>query len=157
MKKDKTWLQKGKSVEVMSPPQLSRSRARALSLSLYLSVYLSVARWIDRRVSDPFFMSVRILSSAFVSCGVFFRCPPSMRRLLLTHTDTHGCAHQVKWDGEWWQAKIKVIKMERGTDKPDKVLVSYVGGTSEDDEWVHLSSRRLRPPTEAFGDTSRGH
>jgi len=64
---------------------------------------------------------------------------------------------QVKWDGEWWQAKIKVNKMERGTDKPDKVLVSYVGGTSEDDEWVPLSSRRLRPPTEAFGDTTRGH
>lgn len=66
---------------------------------------------------------------------------------------------EVKWDGDWWQAKIKVVKYIANTDKPDKVLVSYVGGTTDDDEWVSCSTRggglRLRPPTDAFSDTTR--
>jgi hypothetical protein len=40
-----------------------------------------------------------------------------------------------------------------------QVLVSYVGGTTDDDEWVSCSTRggglRLRPPTDAFSDTTR--
>lgn len=63
---------------------------------------------------------------------------------------------EAKWDGEWWQAKIKKVKTERGSEKVDKVFIAYVGGTADDNEWVPLSSRRLRPPTDDFQDTSRG-
>jgi hypothetical protein len=28
---------------------------------------------------------------------------------------------QVKWDGDWWQAKIKMVKYAPNSDKPDKV------------------------------------
>jgi len=63
---------------------------------------------------------------------------------------------EVKWRGEWWQAKIKKIKNEKRRDKNDQVLVSYVGGSDDEDEWLSFSSRRLRPPTDAFEDTSEG-
>jgi len=63
---------------------------------------------------------------------------------------------EAKFDGEWWQAKIKKVKTERGSDKIDKVFVSYVGGTADENEWIHYKSPRLRPPTDAFHDTNLG-
>lgn len=68
-----------------------------------------------------------------------------------------GMNVEVKWGTEWWQAEVKKVKLERGGDRVEKVLVSYVGGTDEENEWIPFASRRLRPPTEAFADTSKGH
>jgi hypothetical protein len=33
---------------------------------------------------------------------------------------------------------------------------SYVGGTQDEDEWIPYSSRRIRPPTMGFSDTTSG-
>ena len=76
-----------------------------------------------------------------------------------THTHTHAHTHthtQVKWETEWWQAKIKKVKVDKSTDKIEKVYVSYVGGTADEDEWIAYSSKRLRPPTIGFTDTTSG-
>ena len=35
------------------------------------------------------------------------------------------CLWQVKWDGDWWQAKIKMVKYAPNSDKPDKVCYPY--------------------------------
>ncbi|KAJ1468824.1 hypothetical protein T484DRAFT_1854074 [Baffinella frigidus] len=68
-----------------------------------------------------------------------------------------GMNVEVKWETEWWQAKIKKVKLERGGDRVEKVLVGYIGGTDDENEWIPFAGRRLRPPTEAFDDTSKGH
>jgi hypothetical protein len=49
---------------------------------------------------------------------------------------------------DWWQATAKRIKAAGGAAGAAKghVLVSYVGGTAEDDEWYAISSRDLREP-----------
>ena len=61
---------------------------------------------------------------------------------------------EVKWNREWWQAKIKEIKSNRPDAKPESVLVSYVGGSLDDDEWIQVGCKRIRPPTSFFKDTS---
>lgn len=63
---------------------------------------------------------------------------------------------EVKWDSDWWQAKIKKVKVDKATDRIDKVYVSYVGGTADEDEWIPYSSKRIRPPTIGFSDTTSG-
>ena len=67
---------------------------------------------------------------------------------------------EVEWEGEWWQASIKKIKykqggaMSRGAPgggtQQREVLLSYVGGEADEDEWVAQSTGRLRPPSENF-------
>jgi len=39
---------------------------------------------------------------------------------------TPGCLGQVKWDNDWWQAKIKKVKLDKSADKIDKVYVRFV-------------------------------
>ena len=41
---------------------------------------------------------------------------------------------QIKWQGDWWHAKVKKVKAERGSDKLEKIFVSYVGGTENENE-----------------------
>ena len=50
----------------------------------------------------------------------------------------------------------KKVKVDKSTDKIEKVFVSYVGGTADEDEWIAYSSKRLRPPTIGFTDTTSG-
>jgi len=63
---------------------------------------------------------------------------------------------EVKWNGEWWQAKIKEVQSKRPDAKPESVLVSYVGGSLDEDEWIQVGCKRIRPPTNFFKDTSTG-
>lgn len=59
-----------------------------------------------------------------------------------------GSFVEVKWEGDWWHARVKKIKQERGSDKLDKVFVSYVGGTEDEEEWVPAQPGRMRMPRE---------
>lgn len=53
---------------------------------------------------------------------------------------------EVNWDSDWWQATAKRIKAQGGAIGVAKghVLVSYVGGTAEDDEWIEIARCVLR-------------
>ena len=63
-----------------------------------------------------------------------------------------GCFVEVSWGTDWWQATAKRIKADGGMPNVCKghILVSYVGGTEEDDEWIAIASGRLRKPQEDF-------
>jgi hypothetical protein len=52
-----------------------------------------------------------------------------------------------------FQSSIKKVKNDR-LGKVEKVFVSYVGGTLDEEEWINVNSKRLRPPTTFFKDTS---
>jgi hypothetical protein len=91
-------------------------------------------------------------------------CPPPAKRREETSVDPKnfkkwlqvGKSVEVKWDGEWWQAKVKKVRTDRLGVKPEWVFVSYVGGRQDEDEWIQMSSKRVRPPTNFFQDTSTG-
>eukprot|EP00802_Teleaulax_amphioxeia_P022132 Tamp_22548.p1 GENE.Tamp_22548~~Tamp_22548.p1 ORF type:complete len:283 (+),score=83.42 Tamp_22548:95-850(+) len=73
-----------------------------------------------------------------------------------------GAMCEVQWDGEYWQAKILRVKTKHQSSGggsmggsravKSEVLVAYVGGTEEENEWIFLSSGRLRAPTENFDE-----
>jgi len=52
---------------------------------------------------------------------------------------SHGAPCEVEWAGDWWSATV-AAKYEH------TLRVSYVGGTSDDDEWIpeHQWSSRIR-------------
>ena len=49
-----------------------------------------------------------------------------------------GSDVEVNWGSDWWQASVKRIKASGGVEAAGQghVLVSYVGGTADDDEWI---------------------
>ena len=47
------------------------------------------------------------------------------------------------FDGEWWEANI--IQLQ-----DDRVMIHYVGGSEDEDEWILKTSDRLRPPQPAI-------
>lgn len=51
---------------------------------------------------------------------------------------------------------MKRVRTDRLGVKPEWVYVSYVGGRLDEDEWIQISSKRIRPPTDFFQDTSTG-
>jgi len=71
-----------------------------------------------------------------------------------------GAFVEVEWDKDWWQAVVKKIKLKQGGGgamggpmrgpQQGQVLVSYVGGDENEDEWIPLAGGRLRPPQEDF-------
>ena len=54
-----------------------------------------------------------------------------------------GDSVEVKWEGEWWEATVKKVKMPQDRMR-QSVFVSYVGGTEDENEWIPLS--RVRVP-----------
>ena len=65
-----------------------------------------------------------------------------------------GSDVEVNWESDWWQASVKRIKASGGVEAAGQghVLVSYVGGTAEDDEWIAIESGRLRKPQDDFDE-----
>jgi len=53
---------------------------------------------------------------------------------------TKGTRLETHYDGDWWESVIVDVDAERGA------LLHYVGGEDSEDEWIPLSSTRLRPP-----------
>ena len=67
----------------------------------------------------------------------------------------NGCMVEVKWEGDWWHAKVKKVKVRnalpaaadplaqmkppKGGEGLEKLYVTYVGGTEDEDEWVPIS------------------
>ncbi len=49
---------------------------------------------------------------------------------------------EVFTEKEWWDAQV-VVRRDA------MVLVHYVGSTEEEDEWIQLNSKRIRPPCPA--------
>mmetsp|Transcript_15915 Transcript_15915/g.53246 ORF Transcript_15915/g.53246 Transcript_15915/m.53246 type:complete len:578 (-) Transcript_15915:224-1957(-) len=58
----------------------------------------------------------------------------------------NGCMVEVKWEGDWWHAKVKKMKPPKGGEGLEKLYVTYVGGTEDEDEWVPIS--KVRAPRE---------
>lgn len=54
-----------------------------------------------------------------------------------------GDSVEVKWEGEWWEASVKKVKLPADRSK-QQVYVSYVGGTEAEEEWIPLN--RIRVP-----------
>eukprot|EP00291_Cryptomonas_curvata_P022124 CAMPEP_0172168450 /NCGR_PEP_ID=MMETSP1050-20130122/10151_1 /TAXON_ID=233186 /ORGANISM="Cryptomonas curvata, Strain CCAP979/52" /LENGTH=324 /DNA_ID=CAMNT_0012839387 /DNA_START=101 /DNA_END=1074 /DNA_ORIENTATION=+ len=54
-----------------------------------------------------------------------------------------GAALEAFFDGEWWEADI--IQLQ-----DDHVMIHYVGGNEDEDEWILKTSDRLRPPQPAI-------
>mmetsp|Transcript_70563 Transcript_70563/g.167398 ORF Transcript_70563/g.167398 Transcript_70563/m.167398 type:complete len:196 (+) Transcript_70563:3-590(+) len=59
-----------------------------------------------------------------------------------------GTFVEIKWQGDWWHAKVKKVKTERGGEKIDKIFVAYVGGTDDEMEWVSCIPSKVRAPRE---------
>ncbi|EKX46130.1 hypothetical protein GUITHDRAFT_152532, partial [Guillardia theta CCMP2712] len=50
-----------------------------------------------------------------------------------------GGSVEVEAEGEWWDAEV--IKIKNG-----QIKIHYVGGLSQDDEWIPIASSRVRLP-----------
>jgi hypothetical protein len=64
------------------------------------------------------------------------------------------CAQGVKLetfcDDEWWESQVVELKN-------DRVRIHYVGGEEDEDEWIPISSGRLRPPEVENSKEISGH
>jgi len=65
---------------------------------------------------------------------------------------------EVDWQGEWWQAKIKKLKVRQSSgaqmgsvnrshlnsrgEQVIAVFVEYVGGSEDENEWIQLTQNR---------------
>jgi len=68
-----------------------------------------------------------------------------------------GKSIEVKWENEWWQATIKKVKADKSSDKIEKVFVSYVGGTTDEDEWIPYTRFVIVCVREIERETERDH
>ena len=58
---------------------------------------------------------------------------------------------EVFCDDDWWQAVILKNKAGQTADEM-QIYVGYIGGSEDDNEWLPITSTRVRPPTDSFWD-----
>jgi hypothetical protein len=86
----------------------------------------------------------------------------ALKRCFAMFETQEGNFVEVDWQGEWWQAKIKKLKVRQSSgaqmgsvnrshfnsrgEQVIAVFVEYVGGSEDENEWIQLTQNRWDRP-----------